>query len=262
MIESFIRRSLLYVTFYRANFYMSIFNIFIKVFATTMLWQSLYASLGVTSYRGYVLSDIVVYSIASIGLAQTLSWWDGPQGEMLGHVRSGKIAIYLLRPMSYLSYMFYSTLGDYVVNFLFYTIPIMFLGFLVNGFSIEHCQQIVYFFVMICLSAVLLFLINFCIGLIAFITLDLRGILHLVHGVIFLLSGQFIPLTFYPSLLRGIVSILPFRYIFYYPLALLLGQEELTFKAVLLVVFWIVIVYGLVQLIWQKVSIRVNIQGG
>lgn len=262
MIEQFIRRSLLYVTFYRTNFYMSIFNVFIKVFAITMLWRSLYASLGVISYKGYMLSDIVVYSIASIALAQTLSWWDGPQGEMLSHVQSGKISIYLLRPISYLKYMFYSTLGDYIVNFLFYTSPIMFLGFLVNRFSIEHGQQIFHFFIMICLAAVLLFLINFCIGLITFITFDLRGILHLMHGILFLLSGQFIPFTFYPPLLRKVISFLPFRYIFYYPLSLLLGQEELTSHALLLVIFWIIILYGVVQLFWQKLSVRVNIQGG
>ena len=78
------------------------------------------------------------------------------------------------------------------------------------------------------------------------------------------LTGQLIPLSFFPEVVQRIFSFLPFSSMIYAPVMIYLGKyqgAELTW--VLLRQFgWVLILYGLGTLIWNRVTKRLVVLGG
>ena len=83
-------------------------------------------------------------------------------------------------------------------------------------------------------------------------------------GAVDFLSGNIIPLPFFPISVLTVVNMLPFAYIQNVPFRIysgdMVGEEIL--MAVRGQVIWLVLLVGIGQLIWKKVENRVVVQGG
>jgi ABC-2 type transport system permease protein len=99
---------------------------------------------------------------------------------------------------------------------------------------------------------------------IAFWTLETFALQLIVRWVSDLLSGQVIPLTFFPGILGRIVFSLPFAAIYSTPLLIYVGiiprSQWLASFAIQLV--WLAIFAVLSSLVWNAASRKVVIQGG
>ena len=84
---------------------------------------------------------------------------------------------------------------------------------------------IVLFILSVALGYVILFSIEFIIGICAFWLVEIYGLYALIiWGLHLLFSGYFLPLEFYPAFLSKVAEVLPFRAIIYIPTALYSGQ--------------------------------------
>ena len=105
---------------------------------------------------------------------------------------------------------------------------------------------------------------NFLMNAIAFWTLETFAIQLIVRWVSDLLSGQIIPLTFFPGILGRVLFALPFAAIYSTPLLIYVGlippsQYERYFIAQAL---WLALFGLLSMVVWRAAARRVVIQGG
>ena len=79
-----------------------------------------------------------------------------------------------------------------------------------------------------------------------------------------MLTGQLIPISFFPEVFRKIFEFLPFSSMVYTPVMIYLekyNKEELTF-ALGVQLFWVVFLYAIGSVIWKQVTKRLVVLGG
>jgi ABC-2 type transport system permease protein len=120
------------------------------------------------------------------------------------------------------------------------------------------------FIVSFALGYLLNFLLNFCMNCIAFWTMETFAVQLIVRWCSDLLSGQIIPLLFFPGILQKIVLFLPFAAIYSTPLLIYIGRiPPAEYLAALLgQVAWLAIFAVLSIFIWTTGQRRLVVQGG
>ncbi|MDE6636355.1 MAG: ABC-2 family transporter protein, partial [Lachnospiraceae bacterium] len=79
-----------------------------------------------------------------------------------------------------------------------------------------------------------------------------------------LFSGATVPIWFFPRGLKALSDFLPFRYIVFEPVSILLGTKdssEIIF-VLWMQILWIAILYSAVTFIWNRGRHKIMIQGG
>ena len=66
------------------------------------------------------------------------------------------------------------------------------------------------------------------------------------------LAGSYFPLDLYPDWLRQILEFLPFAYIQYYPVKILMGETHLLPKALIMISVWMIPLGFLVKVVWGR----------
>lgn len=85
-----------------------------------------------------------------------------------------------------------------------------------------------------------------------------------IQLVMSFLTGQLIPLTFFPAAVQRIFDFLPFSSMVYTPVMIYLGKYsgyDLAF-VLLRQIVWVLLLYGLGSLIWRAVVKRLTVLGG
>src|SRR5581483_10145977 len=108
------------------------------------------------------------------------------------------------------------------------------------------------------------FLVNFLMNSVAFWTLETLAIQLMVRWVSDLLSGQIVPLIFFPGALARVVLALPFAAIYSTPLLIYLGTIPPSgyAAAFALQALWLAIFSLLAWAMWRAARRRVVVQGG
>ena len=75
---------------------------------------------------------------------------------------------------------------------------------------------------------------------------------------------QFDSLNIFPKVISDILSLLPFSSLIYTPVMIIVGKYDASqiLQALLLQLFWLIVMVGLSQLIWKRVQSFITIQGG
>jgi ABC-2 type transport system permease protein len=77
-------------------------------------------------------------------------------------------------------------------------------------------------------------------------------------------SGQIVPLWMYPDVLQPILNFLPFKSVFYTPLAIFNGvlQGSALTSALLTQTAWMVGLFVVARLVWGRIHHSLIVQGG
>ena len=116
-----------------------------------------------------------------------------------------------------------------------------------------------------CLMSFLIFvLFDFCVGMIAFFTSYIFGLFLVKEALMSFLTGQLIPLSFFPAAVQRVFDFLPFSSMIYAPVMIYLGKYQGTELVWVLVrqLVWVLLLYGLGTLIWNRVTKRLVVLGG
>jgi ABC-2 type transport system permease protein len=120
------------------------------------------------------------------------------------------------------------------------------------------------FVVSLLLGFLLLFHLNFLLGSLAIVALDIRHISWAYFSVIRFLGGQIVPLWLFPPLVAAIAEVLPFKGTYYIPISIYIGR--LTgmdaIRALEFQVVWLVALVLLSRLLWSWAHRRLVVQGG
>jgi ABC-2 type transport system permease protein len=246
---------------YRAATFAGIFTNTAFGFLRAYVLIGLFASRDVVG--GYDIDDALAYVFVGQGMLMTIylwGWW-----EIAIAIRSGNIVTDLSRPLNLQFYWLAQDLGRALYHALFRGIPPFLVGLAFFRFGLPREPETWLFFTLsVVLAVCISFALRFLINLAAFWLIDYRGTGAIVIGVWTFLSGFAVPVAFFPSTLRTVANVLPFRAVFQTPVDVFLEQEagfELL-RAITLQAMWAIALLFAGRLLLAVATRRLVVQGG
>lgn len=203
------------------------------------------------SINGFTKGDFIVYY-----LFLQLSWYivGGGFGYNVGDaIKKGQINTTLLKPYDVV-FSFYIQEQAWKLLSLFIAIPVSStLLFLFRDSINIHLSfdQGMLLTISLILGGILFALLEALTGLTGFWLTEIRPVTRLKETVISLFGGMLIPITLMPQALFNLANILPFKYMFYVPISILLGKSANAFLDVGIQIVYIILFYAVYKLVWS-----------
>ncbi len=248
---------------YRFELWMELVINVLFMLVYVYLWKALYT--GQTSVEGYDLNKILTYIVVSQTLL-TFTFTLRVARIIEEKVRTGEVVTDLMKPIDFQLMTLATAAGTSSHTALFNMLPKFLLFYGTFGLLLPpSLLTLLLFITSVVLGYIILFSLEFIIGIFAFWLVEIRGIYALViWGLSMLFSGYFLPLEFYPTFLAKIGEVLPFRAIIYFPTAIYTGQlmGESLVTAMLIQLAWVAALVGLGRLAYRAAFRKLVIQGG
>ena len=224
------------------------------------LWQVTYGDTGATQLGGLTLPQMLWYLVMTETL--TLS---APRvaPEIDQDVRTGALAVQLIRPLSYPLARLWSTLGERLVRFGLNLVVGAAIALLLVGPIAFSAGGLLLFLLALPCAFTLDFLGQFLIGMGAFWLEDTSGLLLIYSRITMILGGMLIPLELFPQAVQPWLRALPFSSIIYGP-ARMFVHPDAAFLRDLIVRqgLAIVVLAGAVALVYRAGVRRIHANGG
>ncbi len=245
---------------YRGSILIWLFAIISQPLISIVVWTTVARSQG-GSAGGFTEGEYAAYFIILMVVNQlTFSWhmW-----EMGWRIQTGLFSGILLRPIHPIH-------NDIVENLVFKVLTLIPLAPVAVIFSIVFdadytwkWPNLVALAPAIVLAALLVFLLEWSIGLLAFWITKTNALFQLYSSVYFFLTGFIAPLALLPEPARIAASILPFRWMLPFPVETALGTSGPGEIAVgfLMQLVWIALLLGLLRLVWSRAVSRYSAVG-
>jgi ABC-type uncharacterized transport system permease subunit len=245
---------------YRVSLAMELVGVLLKIFLLKIVWTAVYA--GRATVDGVELRHVISF----ITLANLQMWLIFPMlaWHIQERIREGQIALDLARPVPFLGQLLANQVGTTAAfaPFMLVAVP---LALIVGGMEPPaSAGAALLYLISMALAYMVTALIGMLMGLIAFWTLQARGLQAIYEFVSQFFAGALVPLWFFPPALRQVADWLPFQAQAFIPLSLYMGQAppQGIAGALGLQLFWVAALFGIAWLIWQRAMRRVIIQGG
>lgn len=204
------------------------------------------------------LRYIIVATIISTFIeCNTIEWINN-------QIRTGNIAMELIRPMDFRKMVFSRHIGDTAIKVLFYCIPLSVLVTVIINKPLLCIAQILPGLLSVGLAYCIQFLYALIIGLLAFWLIVTWPLNMLLNAIYKLLSGVWIPVTMFPEFLYKLNCFLPFRAIYAIPVTILTsrmkGQDVL--ENIIIQLIWIIVLFCIMELVWKIGKKKLIVQGG
>lgn len=251
---------------YRMNFLIYRMADICGALVSYYLWQAIYRSSTETKLGNFTVQEMSLYVFLSAYASVFISTYVSSNiGE---EIKEGSIAVRLLKPISFIGTYLFDEIGSKLIQVSVSALPI--LGGLcifqiINPNTLPfNIMNLILFLVSSVLSYLLNFFFNVCFGYTAFVLQSLWGANLLKSSIISFMSEVLIPLSFFPTAIRNLFTILPFSSLIYTPVMIYLGKynTEQLIKALLIQIVWIIFFYILSKIIWKFVINRLVVQGG
>jgi ABC-2 type transport system permease protein len=244
---------------YRMEVFTEVGSLIVRVYLLRSIWTALYAQN--LAPLNLPLHSMITYATVALLMSLILEV-DGTR-LIREKLREGTIATDLMKPISVPLYFFSDGVGQTFLHALL-VIPSALFALLLVHIDVPRLPALGVFLLSFALGYLVNFFVNFLMNSVAFWTLETFAMQLIVRWVSDLLSGQIIPLTFFPGVLGRIVFALPFAAIYSTPLLIYVGVIAPHDYARYLVVqiIWLALFSGLSWAVWQAASRRVVIQGG
>lgn len=211
---------------YKGAFYLfpviSTFGVFVSYF----LWSAIYASSDSTILGGLTREEMVVYIfmvyVTSSMVTISISDW------VSDDVVKGSVAMQLTKPIDYRLSLVVRAAGLMVYRFLapsvFIWIGMELYKYFALGIPFTEPVNILFYLCSSLMSFLIYVLFDFCVGMIAFFTSYVFGLLMVKEALLSFLTGQLIPLSFFPAAVQRVFDYLPFSSMIYAPVMIYLGK--------------------------------------
>lgn len=247
---------------FRFDYIVSTIFAFLYIVLKIYIWKGLYG-INAEAVNGIVLNDMIVYSILASfteGVTKT-----SVMNDLNNGVLSGSISSNMLLPIGLKKYMFIHSLTKNLFWTIYGIIPSVVVAMLFFGFHAEiRITNLIIYIISVMMGIVINFLYNFLFGS-SVIWFRNSFFLNNINSVLLnLFSGALVPLWFFPTGLKVLSNFLPFRYIVFEPISILLNtknSDEIMFVLGMQLI-WIVILYGAVTFVWNRGRHKLMIQGG
>ena len=258
---SVFRTSFMNFTEYKLEFFMRLFSPVLILIMLYLFWGIVFKASGSETLGGLGFETFYLY----IGLATIFSNFSMPMHalELSDVIKHGELNQVLTRPVSLITYYFFRKIP---LSCLIATLWLAVFLFVCKtfGFYVPSLLTLVLFLISATLSLLISYAIHIFIGITAFWTYEIYGLLWGLENIISVLSGAYIPLTLFPAPIQQIMNWLPFKHLAFTPAFLYLGKyspsESLIQLSIQLV--WCVILFGAARWLFNRGVKRFDSQGG
>ena len=241
---------------YKGAFYLFILVHLFGSFISYYLWMAIYGSSEEAVIGGLTQSEMVVYvfmvyvtaSIVTASVSTIVS----------DDVVKGTVAMNLIKPIDYRMSLIAMASGNMAYRFLvpsvFIWIGLEFYKIKVLGLAPVTIAGIFLYLTSCLMSFLISVLFDFCFGMLAFFTTYIFGMRMAKEALLSFLTGQLIPISFFPAAMQRVFDFLPFSSMVYTPVMIYLGKytgETLVFM-MLRQAAWVVLLYVAGSLIWRQ----------
>ena len=251
---------------YKGAFYLFMVISTFGVFVSYFLWSAIYASSDSAVLGGLTREEMIVYIfmvyVTSSMVTVSISDWVSED------VVKGSVAMQLIKPIDYRLSLVVRAFGLMIHRFLapgvFIWIGMELYKYFVLRLPFTPLGNIVLYLGSCMMSFLIYVLFDFCVGMIAFFTSYIFGLLMVKEALLSFLTGQLIPLSFFPIAAQRVFEFLPFSSMIYTPVMIYLGKysAEMLVFVLLRQMVWVVLLYGLGSLVWRLVVKRLVVLGG
>lgn len=213
-----------------------------------------------TSFRDmllFVIVNLLVYTLTRANISSTI------EAAMI----DGSIAMELLRPMSYKYYLLANILGKNSYSVLIRVLPVVVFSVIFGGvgnWGVISADMILPFALALALGILVMFELTYIFGLLAFRIQRCWFLSWYINALTKLFGGTVVPLWFYPRFLQRLSYYLPFRYITFEPINILLGRitVEQVGNSLLIALVWLLALNVLSTFMWRSAVRDLTVNGG
>jgi ABC-2 type transport system permease protein len=236
------------------------------IFMTTVLyvfmrlWSVVYEGAGVERLGGLTQKQMLWYLVAteSIIMSMPRLWYEVDQD-----VRTGALAIHLIRPLSYVAAQFGRSIGERLVRFTMNLAMGFFVATLFAGPIPFSAAGLGMFALVLPMAFIIDFFGAMLVGLCAFWLESSQGIALIYSRLMMLLGGLMVPLEVYPDSVQPILRALPFAAILNAPGRMLVAPTFALFVRCLGLQALCLVVYGFAVFALHRYALRrVFVNGG
>ncbi|HEY0614943.1 MAG TPA: ABC-2 family transporter protein [Candidatus Elarobacter sp.] len=244
---------------YRMEVFTNVASLVVRLYLMKTVWTALYAQNAAPA--GVPLHAVLTYTVVALLMSLVLEI-DGTRA-IREKIREGTIATDLMKPISLPLYFFSDGLGMTMLHALL-IVPALVLSLLMVRIDVPPAHVLAAFAASFVLGYLVNFFLNFLMNCVAFWTLETFAIQLMVRWVSDLLSGQIVPLIFFPGVLQKVVLALPFAAIYSTPLLIYLGRIPPSgyLGAMAAQAGWCAGFALLSWFVWRAAQSRVVVQGG
>jgi ABC-2 type transport system permease protein len=193
---------------------------FIRAFVLVALWRQK------PEIGGWDLSDAVTYAFATQGLITPMGVFL-PGTELGPRIRSGDVAVDLYRPVDFQAWWLSLDLGRALGGGILRSLPPVLAGMAFFPVALPSAPVRWIGFALCCvLGYAVSFALRYATSLLAFWTMDERGLASVMTTAGMFCSGMIIPLTIMPGTLGSIIRHTPWAAVVQMPINVLLGTQS------------------------------------
>lgn len=235
----------------------TIFQIFVFYYIWMAVYNVDYSLNGITKDQivTYIILSRIIYSQITYGFIQKI-------GTM---IHTGAISMEMLRPMDFISMMFFERVGDFLAFATLTGLPALIIAAIFLGLDAPYSlHNGIFFVVSLILAVAISFFFDFFIGLLTFYTNYSWGLQTFQEAFISLFSGALIPIAFFPDWLKIIANVLPFQQMSYSPVSIYLGlvQGNQVYHILFIQLIWLVVMVVFTKLFYSFAIKKITVQGG
>lgn len=245
----------------------------VTALTTQMIWglMECLAYKAIAEASGHSLpmnfSSIVTYIWLKEAFLALFNTWAADQ-DLFAMIASGNIAYELCRPVSVYSMWFSRTFGARIAEAVMRCIPVLCCAFLMpKAYRMTlPIDGVSFWLFWLTLFLALGITVTFCmlVYMLCFFTISPQGFRMVLTGAVDFLSGNIIPLPFFPQKYLKLLEWSPFTYMQNVPFRIysgdLAGGE--VYSCIMKQVFWLAVLMLLGIALWKKAEKRIVIQGG
>lgn len=260
---SFARQAFYNTAIYRFEFWLQLVSVFFMMYSVYWIWNILYTQS--PKAFGVTLEQMVTYGVLGMALETIFHPGRGPQTYMATQVRSGAIDTDLIKPIDFHIHMLARNFGETLFRFGTLAVPALIIGYLFLDFRLPAgpVNGILFAFSLV-LGYLVLFSLNFLLGMLAVVTLDIRSISWSYNALVRFFAGQMVPLWLFPGYIATLADILPFKSIYFIPMSIYIGKlsGSSAMESIIFQLIWLSILMLIGRLAWIRVHAKLVVQGG
>ena len=249
---------------YRTDFFLTLFSAAFPIIMQSFLWKYLYGTPDTAAMTGYSYSQIMVYTLLAAIISKLVG--TGFEYEVNKDIKEGGLNKYLVRPVRYEKYQFFSFLGQKAPQFLLsLAVAAGMIGFSVFVLGLRlTLPRILVFCISLLLALVLNFFIFYCVALLSFWLTDVHYLFGTVSVVLVVISGGIFPLDIFGEKIALLMKLLPFGYTTQFPVNIINGRFDRTQVCIGICcqLGWICVFALLGKIMWKRGLKRFVAVGG
>jgi len=212
---------------YRGDFLLGTILRFLPMITTILLWKAVYEGAGRSQLSGFRYNEMIAYLLL-MNISRMFSSMPGLAGGVAREVREGTIKRYLIQPIDLIGYLLVYRIAHKITYIMTSFIPYALLFTVCAGYfdNPPNLPTLGAYLLALLLAFLVGFFFEASVGMAGFWFLEVTSLLYIVMTLNFFVSGHMMPLDLLPEPWAGLLKLLPFQYMAYFPAVVFLGKVQ------------------------------------